>query len=517
MRTIRRIDWGMVERIVADAVMVNMALIISFVVRFLALVWIEGGKGALSALSLAEILRQSFRSYSNATVILTPLCLLVFFLSGFYTHGRAYRSRYRALVIFQAVTLAYLIFGAFGYLFFKLTPWFPRTVWVGGWLLTLLFVGGLRVGARLWRSTVWSEARILRPEGSGIRNVLVIGGAGYIGSVLVRRLLDRGYHVAVLDALIYGDESIQDLSGHRGFELIHDDMRNVEAVVRSMQYTDAVVHLGALVGDPACALDERLTLEINLAATRMIAEAARGFGVQRFIFASTCSVYGASDDILDERSALKPLSLYARTKLASERVLLAMTEGGFSPVILRFATVYGISPRPRFDLVVNLLAAKAVCEKRISIFGGDQWRPFVHVSDIAEAIILCLEAPLKIVGGQVFNVGSDEQNHKIADIGRFIKEMMPEVEISYHPDMADKRNYRVSFRKIRKRLGFTPRYSVTDGIREIKDAIESGIIKDYRDAHYSNYKTLSEESHTALLRHSRIISLYSPSEEIPSA
>jgi len=194
-----------------------------------------------------------------------------------------------------------------------------------------------------------------------------------------------------------------------------------------------------------------------------------------------------------------------------------MTEGGFSPVILRFATVYGISPRPRFDLVVNLLAAKAVCEKRISIFGGDQWRPFVHVSDIAEAIILCLEAPLKIVGGQVFNVGSDEQNHKIADIGRFIKEMMPEVEISYHPDMADKRNYRVSFRKIRKRLGFTPRYSVTDGIREIKDAIESGIIKDYRDAHYSNYKTLSEESHTALLRHSRIISLYSPSEEIPSA
>lgn len=514
MRAIRCISWGMVERIVADGVMVNLALVISFIVRFLALVWIEGGRGALSALSLAEILRQSFHSYFNAMVILTPLCLLVFFFSGFYTHGRVYRSRYRALVIFQAVTLAYLAFGAFCYLFFRLTPWVPRTVWVGGWLFTLVLVGGLRLVARLWRSTVWTEARIIgKPEGRSIRNVLVIGGAGYIGSVLVHKLLDRGYHVIVLDALLYGDEGIRSLEDRRGFEFIHDDMRNVEAVIRAMQYTDAVIHLGALVGDPACALDEKLTLETNLAATRMIVEAARAFEVRRFIFASTCSVYGASDIVLDEGSVLNPLSLYARTKLASERVLLSLRDRKFAPIILRFATAYGMSPRPRFDLVVNLLTAKAVSEGQITIFGGDQWRPFAHVSDIAEAIILCLESPLKVVEGQIFNVGSNEQNYRIAEIGRFIKEVMPEVKITHRPDVADKRNYRVSFAKIRKRLAFMPHYSIVDGIKEIKKAIESGVIKDYRDARYSNYKTLSEESHSALLRHSRTISLYSVDEQ----
>jgi nucleoside-diphosphate-sugar epimerase len=275
-----------------------------------------------------------------------------------------------------------------------------------------------------------------------------------------------------------------------------------------LQYADAVVHLGALVGDPVCALDEKLTLEINLAATRMIAEAARGFGVQRFIFASTCSVYGASEQLLDERSALNPVSLYARTKIGSERVLLGMNDGRFAPVILRFATVYGLSHRPRFDLVINLLAAKATGEKSITIFGGDQWRPFVHVDDAAGAILKCLEAPLQAVQGQIFNVGAEDQNYQITQLGDLVKELIPDVQVVHKGEDADRRNYRVSFGKMQQHLGFTPRRTVAEGILEIKAAIESGRIPDYRDARYSNHKTLSEEGDATPIRRTSMSPLY---------
>jgi nucleoside-diphosphate-sugar epimerase len=505
----RRLIWEIMERVIADAIMVNLALITAFMLRLLGLLWFQGNSNNVSSQFFAGILRSSLFAYANSAPTLTILCLITFYLSGFYTYGRAYRSRYKALIIFQAVSVAYLIFGAMSYLLFNLTPWFPRSVWLTGWILTLALVGGLRLGAALWRATVWAEAKVWgKPEKHTVRHVLVIGGAGYIGSVLVRKLLDRGYTVTVLDALLYGDESIRELYGRPGFELIHDDMRNVEAVVRAMQYADAVVHLGALVGDPACALDEKLTLEINLAATRMIAEAARGFGIQRFIFASTCSVYGASDQLLDEHSALNPVSLYARTKIESERVLLALNDDRFTPVILRFATVYGLSPRPRFDLVINLLTARAVCDRRITIFGGDQWRPFIHVDDAAEAILRCLEAPLHVIKGQIFNAGSDDQNYQIAQLGDLIKELIPDVEVIRQGDDTDRRNYRVSFGKIRKHLNFSPRHTVADGILEIKSAIEAGRIRDYRDARYSNYKTLSEESNAILIRRTHITPLY---------
>lgn len=508
MQLPKRLTLEMLERIIADTIMINLALMAALVLRFLLLFTDKNGDPQASVSFYSAIWQESIRAYRDSAWLLTLICLVVFYLSGFYTYGRAYRSRYKALLIFQAVSLSYLLFGFLSYFMPALTP-VPRSALVGSWLLTLLLVGGLRIGAALWRHTVWVEAKIWsKPEKRTIRNVLVIGGAGYIGSILVRKLLDRGYEVTVLDALLYGDESIRDLYERQGFELIHDDLRNIEAVVRAMQYADAVVHLGALVGDPACALDEKLTLEINLAATRMIAEAARGFGIQRFIFASTCSVYGASDQLLDERSALNPVSLYARTKIGSERVLLALNDDRFAPVILRFATVYGLSPRPRFDLVINLLAARAVCDKRITIFGGDQWRPLIHVDDAAEAILKCLEASLHAVKGQTFNVGSDDQNYQIAQLGDLIKELIPDVEVVHQGEDVDKRNYRVSFAKIRKHLGFTPRHTVADGILEIKAAIEAGRIRDYRDAHYSNYKTLSDEGNVTLLRRTRITSLY---------
>jgi len=510
MKFYKRLTLEMLERIIADVVMINISLIAAFLFRFLFLFAIYNQKPEASIAFYAKLLKESILAYRNSAWLLTFICIIIFYLSGFYTYGRAYRSRYKALLIFQAVSISYLLFGFFSYFLPPLTP-FPRSVLVSSWVFSIILIGGLRVWSALWRRATWVEAPIWgKPNRRPICNVSVIGGAGYIGSILIRKLLERGYRVTVLDALIYGDDSIRELYGRHHFELVHGDLRNIETVIRSLQFADAVVHLGALVGDPACSLNEKLTLEINLAATRMIAEASRAIGVQRFIFASTCSVYGASDQLLNERSELNPISLYARTKMESERILLAFNDKQFAPVILRFGTIYGMSPRPRFDLVINLLAAQAICEKQIKIYGGNQWRPFIHVDDAAEAIIKCLEAPIHAVKGQIFNVGCDEQNYRITQIGQIIKEIFPDVHVIHEGDEIDKRNYRVSFEKIRKHLGFTARRNVIDGILEIKTAIEAGRIKDYYAPYYSNYKTLADEDNAVLIRSISINPLYEP-------
>ncbi len=511
MRLRRRLLLETLVRIVADGVAVNVALASALIIRFLVLVS-SLTTGAMDY-KYQELFVESLLAYSSSALLLTLLCLVVFYLSGFYTYGRAYRSRYKTLLIFQAVSVSYLLFGFLSYLlessFSPFRPTLPRSALIAAWFLTLAFVGAMRVLSAFWRRVTWAEAKITgKPKVNSVKNVTVIGGAGYIGSVLVRKLLDSGYSVTVLDALLYGDESIRELKDHSEFELIEDDLRNVEAVVQSLQHAHAVIDLAALVGDPACALDEKLTVEINLAATRMIAEAARGYGVERFIFASTCSVYGASDQILDEYSALTPVSLYARTKIGSENVLLSLAKDQFSPTILRFGTAYGMSPRPRFDLVVNLFAAQAATQNEITILGGEQWRPFIHVDDAAEAIIRVMQAPIRSVGGQVFNVGSDGQNHRINELGEFISEHIPDAKVNHHDKDVDLRNYRVSFAKFREFLGFTPQHTISDGILEIKAAIDDGTIKDFREIQYSNYKTLSDENHAHLIHRTQLTPLY---------
>jgi nucleoside-diphosphate-sugar epimerase len=325
---------------------------------------------------------------------------------------------------------------------------------------------------------------------SRVRHVLVIGGAGYVGSVLVRQLLELGYRVTLMDALLYGDEGIRDLLDDPQVTVVRGDLRDLEAVVAAARHSQAVVHLGALVGDPACNLEERLAVEINLEATRTVAAVARGLGIRRFVFASTCSVYGASEDLLDETSALAPVSLYARTKMESERVLISMNGGNFAPVVLRFGTFYGASPKPRFDLVVNLLAAKAVTEGAITVFGGSQWRPFLHVEDGAEAIVACLEAPESQVAYQVFNVGSDEQNYTMAQVAEIISATVPGARVQIESPSAAEANYRVSFERIRTVLGYQPRRTIAGAVAEIKDSILSGRIHDYTESRYSNVKAL---------------------------
>ena len=315
--------------------------------------------------------------------------------------------------------------------------------------------------------------------------VLIVGGAGYIGSVLARRLLADGYHVIVLDALFYGSESLAGLKQERWFDVIVGDTRDPAVVDGALAGADAVVHLGELVGDPACAVDPATTLEINVEATRYLLRRARELGIRRFIYPSSCSVYGATDEVVNEDSALNPVSLYAEAKvLAEEAVALAATDG-LETVTLRLATVYGLSPRPRFDLVVNLFAARGAADRRIDIHGGGQWRPFIHVSDVADAIAISLAADASKVAGRTFNVGADDQNRTIGQVAELVMQHVPEAEMHVEP-IDDHRNYRVSFERIRRALGFRPSRTMDDGIAEIRWAVEMGIIGDYRDARYSN-------------------------------
>lgn len=322
------------------------------------------------------------------------------------------------------------------------------------------------------------------------RTILVTGGAGYIGCILVPRLLEAGYRVRVLDRLLYGDAGLHSVARHPDFEFINADFRDNAVVNQAVQGVDAVIHLGAIVGDAACDLDESVAISTNLHATRLLGEACRAHGVARLVFISTCSVYGASDDTLDETSSLNPVSLYARTKIAAEEQLLELQNVVFSPVILRLGTAFGYSPRPRFDLVVNLLTAQAMADGGVSIYGGSQWRPFVHIEDISRAIEHALEAPSDLVAGEIFNVGGNAHNHQLGELGQLIQEAIPGVAVSTLDHVVDRRNYYVRFDKIARVLGYEPVHSVRDGIWRLKQAIESGLVGHFRDIPYHNHLML---------------------------
>lgn len=315
--------------------------------------------------------------------------------------------------------------------------------------------------------------------------ILVIGGAGYLGSVLCRKILEAGYKLKVLDNLSYGEKGIQKLNENPNFEFLKGDIRNITEIVEGIKNVDAVIHLAAIVGDPACAKNPEETLETNYLATKNIVEACKYFQVNRFVFASTCSVYGKNSfpgQKLKEDSLLNPISLYAETKIKCEKAILEAMDENFSPVILRMATLYGYSPNMRFDLSVNLMAAKALFEKKISIFGGEQWRPWLHLEDAASAYISCLEKPLNSIRGQTFNVLSE--NYKITEVGKLINSVFPEANLEISDKAVDMRDYNVSFDKIRSFLNFSPKKRIADGAFEIKKAIDDGIIKDYKNSEY---------------------------------
>jgi nucleoside-diphosphate-sugar epimerase len=494
MNSNNKIHIERVVRVVADFLMVSVAFAIPFLIRRL----FYGATG-----SLPDSFPMAFEHYWVEWLLTVSICLMAFAGSGFYTSGRYYTSKYKAIIVFQAVSIAYLLISTLTFMLYGFFT-IPKSVLLMGWGFTLLFVGG----ARLW-SWIWRKVTLIAPVSSTKRNpneirqinkVLVVGGAGYVGSGLLPRMLDRGYKVRLLDMMMFGDSPIQNIIDHPNLEVIRSDFRQVDKVVEAMHGVDAVIHLGGIVGDPACALDEKVTIDVNLMATRMIAEIAKGYGVQRFIFASTCSVYGASDEILDEHSLLNPVSLYAKTKIASEQVLHQLAGSDFFPVILRFGTIYGFSGRTRFDLVVNLLTAKAFKEGKITVFGGDQWRPFLHVNDAAKAVFTVLEADIEVVKNQTFNVGSDEQNKTLGQVGEMIRSMCPSAELLDMGQDGDRRNYRANFKKIRTVLGFTPDWTLEAGIQQVLDALRLGQVKDYKNPIYSNVQFMKEGDNSELLK-----------------
>ncbi len=493
-------------KFVIDTILINLAILTALAVRLL---WIIAFASPNVYINYRETFWNYLDAYGNSAWLLTLLCLFMFLINGFYTYGLFYRGRYKALIITQAVSISYLIYASLTYVsqgpllrFLRGYLQLPRGTLLLAWVLTILLLMASRAWVVLWKKLLRSNQRLLDdPAHGNIKRVLVIGGAGYIGSALLPKLLKEGYQVRLLDLLLYGSEPIKPYLDHPMLELVQTDFRQVESMVSAMQGVDAVIHLGAIVGDPACALDEGLTLEINLMATRMIAEVAKGCNVRHFIFASTCSVYGASDQKLDEHSELRPVSIYARSKAASEKVLLKMANDQFSPVILRFSTVYGLSGRYRFDLVVNLLTAKALVDGEITIFGGNQWRSFVHVEDAAQAIMAVLQAPAEVVRNQVFNVGSNEQNYTISRIGEMIHDYVPTAQIINKGDEIDPCNYQVSFSKITRMLEYEPRWTVEQGIEQVIAAVRSGKVKDYKASQYSNIKFFTGKGLALLDRH----------------
>ena len=320
--------------------------------------------------------------------------------------------------------------------------------------------------------------------------LLITGGAGYLGATLVPLLLERGHHVRVLDSLIHGGQSLLGVWSHPAFDFRRGDVRDLTAVREALAGRDAVVHLAAIVGDPACSRDPDLARAVNLDASITLVHECERAGVRRFVFASTCSNYGRMRDptqYVDETSALAPVSLYAETKVAVEEMLLDLPAGsGLCPTALRFATIFGVSPRMRFDLTVNEFTAEMLVTGRLVVFGEQFWRPYVHVRDAARAVLLVVEAREDLVAGQVFNVGATNQNYQKQQIVELIRPHAPGAVVEYIHRDGDPRDYRVSFARIRERLGFEVTRTVADGIREIACLVIDGAIGDLRDPRYHN-------------------------------
>jgi nucleoside-diphosphate-sugar epimerase len=312
--------------------------------------------------------------------------------------------------------------------------------------------------------------------------VTVTGGAGYIGACATRELLAADHEVTVLDSLLHGQEDVAAALEAAGARLLRGDVRDAAARGEALTGADAVVHLAAIVGDPACAKDPELSQAVNVEATRaLVAEAE----VERFVFASTCSNYGRMADPLvpvDETAPLAPVSLYAEQKVAIERELLQLPYA----TCLRFATIYGVAERMRFDLTVNEFTRDLWDGRTLDVYGEQFWRPYVHVGDAARALALVLGAPAERVGGRVFNVGHSDENYRKLDLVEVIRERLPEADVRFVQRDEDPRDYRVSFERIRSVLGFEPVMRVPDGVAEVLAGLEARRFGDPFDGRFSN-------------------------------
>ena len=323
-----------------------------------------------------------------------------------------------------------------------------------------------------------------------MKKVLVTGGAGYIGSVLVRILLSRGYYVRVIDNLSFGGEALIELLNDKNFDFIKGDIRDKLALENAMHDIDYVAHLASIVGDPACAIDPDLTKEINLNGAFQTYNVANQFRVKKFVFASTCSNYGKMKDpntYVNEDSEINPISLYAETKVEFEQFLLSQDKNNVAkPTCLRFSTVYGLSPRIRFDLTVNEFTKELALGRELVIFGEQFWRPYCHIYDLSFSVVKVFEDESGKSEFNVYNVGDTAENYQKKMIVDEIMKQLPNSKIKYVKKDEDPRDYRVSFEKIKEDLQFSISFTVPDGIRQTIQAINDNFILDPDDPKYKN-------------------------------
>jgi nucleoside-diphosphate-sugar epimerase len=313
--------------------------------------------------------------------------------------------------------------------------------------------------------------------------VLITGGQGYVGSVLTGLLARNGFGVVVLDNNLIPGARVDSPN----VSYVCGDVRDATDWQSNLDGVAAVVHLAAIVGDPACDVDRALASETNYLGTVQVADACRRRGVRKLIFASTCSNYGnAGQRELDIWSPLNPQSVYAETKILAEHYLLSLQGSRITPCILRFATIHGLSSRMRFDLAVNAMTANAVKNGVVTLNGGEQWRPFLHVRDAAQAVHRVLSVG-RSDESLVYNCGSSRENYRLDQVAAIITEEVPWSRVALSHEAGDPRNYRVNFDRIRKELAFAGRHRVRDSVREIRDVMLAGSFPDFDSARYSNY------------------------------
>ena len=320
--------------------------------------------------------------------------------------------------------------------------------------------------------------------------VFITGGAGYVGAVLVPKLLERGYDVIVYDLFIYGEHVLKECSAALNLTTINGDIRNRNLVKETIQGCDAVIHLACISNDPSFELNPRLGRSINLDAFRPLVEIAKDAGVKRFIYASSSSVYGikAVSDV-HESMSLDPLTDYSRYKAECETILNEYQSSDFTTTTVRPATVCGYSPRQRLDVVVNILTNLAYHKREISVFGGDQLRPNININDMVEVYINILNAPKGNIAGEIFNVGCE--NHTVMQLAEIVREVIGKDVTLKATATDDNRSYHISSKKIKNKLGFKPRHSICEAVRGLKKAFVNNLLPDpMENDYYYNIKRM---------------------------